>query len=87
MVGEHSCRLIPQGTPGEEFVFQFQKNRSQQNIARTLRSNNSSLRESNRAIPQAPYSLTDQKQSHLFKIENGLVVVNMFHFHNWSKES
>ena len=85
MVGEHSCRLIPQGTPGEDF-FQFQKNRSQQNIAQTLRSNNSSLSESNHAIPQAPYSLTYQKQSHLFKIENGLIVVNIFKFHYRSKE-
>ena len=30
---------------------------------------------------QGPHSLTDQKQSHLFKIESGLTVVYIFHFH------
>ena len=51
-----------------------------------LRTNNSSLGESYLAIPQAPYLLTNQKQCHLFKIENGFIYVYIFYFHNWSKE-
>ena len=36
--------------------------------------------------PQGQHSLTDQKQSYLFKIENGLTAVDIFHLHCWSKE-
>ena len=70
-------------------IFFFNSNKKQKPTKNclALRRNNSSLSESNHAIPQAPHSLTDQKQSHLFKIENGLTVVYIFYFHNWSKES
>ena len=45
--------------------------------ARALRRNNSSLSESNRAKWPAIKSLTDQKQYHLFEIENSLTVVKI----------
>ena len=35
--------------------------------------------------PQGPHFLTDQKQSHMFKIEKIPTVVHIFHFHYWSK--
>ena len=36
--------------------------------------------------PQGPHYLTDQKQYHNFKIENGLTVLNTFNLHYCSKE-
>ena len=55
------------------------KNRSQQSIVWALSMKNSSLDESNHAIPQAPHSLTYQKY-HLFKILNSLTYVYIFKF-------
>ena len=56
--------------------------KSKQKIARALRPNISSLSESYRAIPCDPHSLTDQIQSRMFKIENGLISVYIFYLHN-----
>ena len=69
-----------------EFVWKviLTNQRKNSKTARALIRENSYLIKSKHAIPQSPHSLIDQKQSHMFKFENGLTVAYIFYFHNWS---
>ena len=56
-------------------LFNSNKKQKPKKIARSLRTNNSSLRESYYAIPCYPYAMIYQIQSHLFKIKNVLTCI------------